>query len=253
MEKELTIVLIVLLILFIIYMVIQKTDVCSIVRNEREEFNVGALSRKNIGLSLLGIGAVAGVGGYISNKKKLKEWNKARWDWIIYDITKGNTVDMDDDTIVKNIKNSTHFWTNKRTEIPYTPIYINTDSFMVKAANETREGQVKIFSEMADEARKIQENITNNSLNLANDALKYDLNYTSGIAPRRVHDGLAFNWFYYTAANLYDKAITEIKKECVGNSVSVCLAQIEAYEKRKEQLRKLCSPECASVPTLIDS
>ena len=42
MEKELTSVLIVLLILFIIYMLIQKTDVCSIVRNEREYFGVGA-------------------------------------------------------------------------------------------------------------------------------------------------------------------------------------------------------------------
>ena len=42
MEKELTSVLIVLLILFIIYMLIQKTDVCSIVRNEREYFSVGA-------------------------------------------------------------------------------------------------------------------------------------------------------------------------------------------------------------------
>ena len=46
MEKELTsvliVLLIVLLILFIIYMLIQKTDVCSIVRNEREYFGVGA-------------------------------------------------------------------------------------------------------------------------------------------------------------------------------------------------------------------
>jgi hypothetical protein len=42
MEDQLTIVLLVLLILFIIYMFIQNSDVCSIVRNKREKFNVGA-------------------------------------------------------------------------------------------------------------------------------------------------------------------------------------------------------------------
>ena len=62
MEIKLTRVLIVLLILFIIYMVIQKTGVCSIVRNEREEFNVGAgrfisnRTKAEMGLSL-GLGA----------------------------------------------------------------------------------------------------------------------------------------------------------------------------------------------------
>ena len=40
MEEELAIILIVLLILFIIYMFIQKSNVCSIVRNKREEFSL---------------------------------------------------------------------------------------------------------------------------------------------------------------------------------------------------------------------
>ena len=42
MEDQLTIVLMVLLILFIIYILIQKSSVCSIVRNEREDFSIGA-------------------------------------------------------------------------------------------------------------------------------------------------------------------------------------------------------------------
>ena len=151
MEKELTIVLIVLLILFFIYMIIQKTDVCSIVRNEKEEFNVGALSRKNIGLSLLGIGAVAGVGGYISNKKKLKEWNEARQHWVTYD----------------ELKNPKIISPHREGPLsnPYTLIYTKN----------SYGGQGPL--------EKINPKITDTSLDLANKAMKkdYDGVYTIAI------------------------------------------------------------------------
>ena len=61
MEKELTMVLVVLVILFIIYMLIQKTGVCSIVRNEREEFNVGVLSRKRAAVAVGALGCAAAL------------------------------------------------------------------------------------------------------------------------------------------------------------------------------------------------
>ena len=41
MKEQLNIILLVLLILFIIYLFIKNSNVCSIVRNEKEEFNVG--------------------------------------------------------------------------------------------------------------------------------------------------------------------------------------------------------------------
>jgi len=72
MEKELTSVLIVLLILFIIYMLIQKSDVCSIVRNEKEEFNVGAkLKNWQKAVGVLATGAVL-TGGAVVNRKDNK-------------------------------------------------------------------------------------------------------------------------------------------------------------------------------------
>ena len=91
MEKELTMVLIVLVILFIIYMLIQKTGVCSIVRNEREEFNVGGtskgtprISKKHkvqMGLALAGVTALqlATLRGDYYERIALEEnlkWNK---------------------------------------------------------------------------------------------------------------------------------------------------------------------------------
>ena len=72
LEQNLTIVLMVLLILFIIYMFIQKTAVCSIVRNEREEFNVGAKLKRwqKIGLATGGtLAAGATTYGAIVAKK----------------------------------------------------------------------------------------------------------------------------------------------------------------------------------------
>tara|TARA_B110000285_G_C14822959_1_gene467384 strand:+ start:39 stop:608 length:570 start_codon:yes stop_codon:yes gene_type:complete len=81
LEQNLTIVLMVLLILFIIYMFIQKTAVCSIVRNEREEFNVGAKLKRwqKIGLATGGTLAVGATtyGAIVAkkshNKKREKE------------------------------------------------------------------------------------------------------------------------------------------------------------------------------------
>ena len=62
MEKELIIVFIVLLILFIIYILIQKTDVCSIIhRNEKEDFSVGA-KLKNWHKGAVGLGAIGAMG-----------------------------------------------------------------------------------------------------------------------------------------------------------------------------------------------
>ena len=93
MEKELTMVLVVLVILFIIYMLIQKTGVCSIVRNEREEFNVGGtskgtprISKKHkvqMGLALGGVGALqlATLRGDYYERIALEEnlkWNKCQ-------------------------------------------------------------------------------------------------------------------------------------------------------------------------------
>jgi len=196
MEKELTIVLIVLLILFIIYMVIQKTEVCSIVRNEREKFNVGAPSRKNIGLSLLGIGAVAGVGGYISNKKKLKEWNEAKKHWVIYD-----------DSWATEAMKSPHTSATYNQSIPYTLIYTDLVS-----------------------RKKINPKITDESLDLANEAMKDDI-----IKQNLIRDNpTKYSWpANYNSIISYQEAINQIKIDCAK------CPQIKEYEKRIKQINRL--------------
>ena len=184
-------------------MVIQKTEVCSIVRNEREKFNVGAPSRKNIGLSLLGIGAVAGVGGYISNKKKLKEWNEAKKHWVIYDATKGNTVKLDETAM----NQSPHTSATYNQSIPYTLIYTDLVS-----------------------RKKINPKITDESLDLANEAMKDDI-----IKQNLIRDNpTKYSWpANYNSIISYQEAINQIKIDCAK------CPQIKEYEKRIKQINRL--------------
>ena len=128
MEKELTIVLIVLLILFFIYMIIQKTDVCSIVRNEKEEFNVGAkLKNWKTAAGVLASGAVLTGGAVVAKNKykqyKLNLWNRAKNDWAQYDelITfgpRGSSPHRDESIMPED-------------GIPYIPIYDKTSDDMI--------------------------------------------------------------------------------------------------------------------------
>ena len=133
MEKELTIVLIVLLILFFLYMIIQKTDVCSIVRNEKEEFNVGAkLKNWKTAAGVLASGAVLTGGAVVAKNKykqhkyklhKLNLLNEMKNDWAHYD----ELITEDKDYISPHHEESIM----PEDGIPYIPIYDKTSDVMI--------------------------------------------------------------------------------------------------------------------------
>ena len=209
MEKELTIVLIVLLILFFIYMVIQKTDVCSIVRNEKEEFNVGAkLKNWKTAAGVLASGAVLTGGAVVAKNKykqhKLNLWNRAKNDWAYYD----TSITEDKDYI------SPHSDRPIMPEdgIPYIPIY--------EFKNGTRSGVMIINPVLV------------NVLPTINEAMKYDIAGEIG-----------------NATKAYKRVIDKITDECEDyvedtddyeDEVNKCYSSLsKVYQKRLEVLVKL--------------
>ena len=77
---ELKLIFIIVIIIFLIYLFIQNSNMCSVVnRNEREEFNVGVMSKKMKRLLIgTGVGVGVGVGTGALIKKKLDDSKASR-------------------------------------------------------------------------------------------------------------------------------------------------------------------------------
>jgi len=207
MEKELTTVLIVLLILFIIYMFIQNSDVCSIVRNEKEEFNVGAkLKNWKTAAGVLASGAVL-TGGAVVAKNKYKQhkfnlWERAKNDWAYYD----ELITDDKDYISPHSDRPIQ----PVDGIPYIPIY--------EFKNGTRSGVMIINPVLI----KI--------LPFINEAMKYDIAGEIGNATKN-----------------YMEVIDMITNECEDyvddtddyeDEIEKCYSLSQVYQKRLEDLEE---------------